>query len=219
QFQYRDHVGDPGGRMPFEPVPLARQQEALDLIVNYGFDADVGLVPQEIYQQFGANRWNHWGVSNTYQGRIDYPLHSTVLGIQTGLLNQLLNPTRLSRIRDTELKFGQENTVTIPGLMGRLSEAIWEEAWTAPGTQIPGIRRDLQREHLDAMIRIVTEAPSGMPADARSVARSTLQDLYDRLELRLTPPTYDFNDYTEAHLIESRDRISRALEAGFSLEN
>ncbi|MEX0771000.1 MAG: zinc-dependent metalloprotease [Balneolaceae bacterium] len=219
QYQYRDHVGDPDGRMPFEPVPFERQQEALNLIINYGFASDVGIVPQEVYRKFGANRWSHWGMSNTYQGRIDFPLHSTVLGIQTGLLNQLLNPTRLSRIRDTELKFGRENTVTIPELMSRLSEAIWEEAWTAPGTQIPGIRRDLQRVHLNAMIRIVTEAPSNMPADARSVARTTLQDLHDRLDRRLTPPVFDFNDYTEAHLIESRDRINRALEAGFNLEN
>jgi len=219
QYQYRDHVGDPDGRMPFEPVPLEEQENALELIINYGFDADVGRVPREVYRKFGANRWSHWGMSNTYQGRIDFPLHSTVLGIQAGLLSQLLNPTRLSRIRDTELKFGQENTVTIPELMRRLSKAIWEEAWTAPGTNIPGIRRDLQREHLDAMIRIVTESPSNIPADARSVARTTLRDLHERLENRLTPPVFDFDSYTEAHLVESRDRIARALEAGFNLKN
>jgi hypothetical protein len=219
QYQYRDHVGDPGGRMPFEPVPREKQEEALNMIVNYAFSADAFEVPQEVYQKFGANRWSHWGVTNTWQGRIDFPLHQTQLGVQTSLLTQLLNPMRLERIRDTEAKFGAENTVTIPELMETVTQAAWEESWTAPGGNIPGIRRDLQRAHLDAMIRIVRDAPSGTPADARAVARVTLQDLHERLELRLTPPTYDFDAYTRAHLVESRDRIQRALDAGFSLEN
>lgn len=219
QYQYRDHMGDPDGRMPFEPVPLDEQQKALDLIIDYGFSSDVGNISEDVYRNFGANRWSHWGLSNTYQGRVDYPLHSVILGIQSGLLNQLLNTTRLSRIRDTELKFGQENTVTIPELMSRLTEAIWEEAWTSPGANIPGIRRDLQRVHLDAMINIVTKAPSEMPADARSVARATLRDLHGQLEQRLAPPTFEFDSYTEAHLAESSERIDRALEAGFNLEN
>ncbi len=219
QYQYRDHVGDPGGRMPFEPVPRERQEEALNTIVNYAFSADAFEVPQEVYQMFGANRWSHWGVTNTWQGRIDFPLHQTQLGVQTSLLTQLLHPVRLERIRDTEAKFGAENTVTIPELMETVTEAAWEESWTAPGGNIPSIRRDLQRAHLDEMIRIVRDAPSGTPADARAVARATLQDLHERLELRLTPPTYDFDAYTRAHLIESRDRIKRALDAGFNLEN
>jgi len=134
-------------------------------------------------------------------------------------MSQLLNPVRLERIRDTEVKFGSENTVTIPELMGTLTEAVWSEAWTAPGTNTKSNRRDLQRAHLDAMITLVTNAPSGTPADARAVARYTLQDLHERLERRLTPPVYDFDTYTRAHLMESKERIERALRAGFTLEN
>jgi len=219
QYQYRDHVGDPDGRRPFEPVELEKQQEALDMIINYAFAADAFVLPQEVYQLFGANRWSHWGESNTYQGRIDYPLHNVLLGVQTGLLNQLLNGTRLNRIRDTEVKFGAENTITIPELMSTVSEAIWSEVWNSPGGNVPSNRRDLQREHLDAMIGLVTNAPGNTPADVRSVARVTLQDLHDRLNRRLAPPTYSFDAYSRAHLIESRFRIQQALEAGFSLSN
>ena len=219
QHQYRDHKGDPDGRMPFEPVPLEKQQEALSTIIEYAFDANAIRLPDDVFQQFGANRWSHWGQSNTYQGRIDYPLHRTLLGVQTSLMSQLLNPTRLERIRDTEVKFGADQTVTIPEVMESLSNAIWSEAWEAPGGNISSNRRDLQRAHLDQMIRLVTDAPSGTPADARSVARYTLTDLHERLERRLAPPTYNFDTYTRAHLAESKERIKSALEAGFTLQN
>ena len=219
QYQYRDHIGDPNARMPFEPVPLEEQREALSTIIDYAFAEDAIRLPQDVFQKFGADRWSHWGNSTTYSGRIDYPLHQTLLGVQTSLLGQLFNPVRLQRIRDTEVKFGAENTVTIPELMETVTEAIWSEAWTSPGSNIDSNRRDLQRAHLDAVITLVTDAPNGTPADARSVARLTLQDLHERLERRLAPPTFNFDTYTRAHLVESKERIERALAAEFSLEN
>ncbi len=219
QYQYRDHVGDKDGRMPFEPVSYEKQKEALDLIAGYAFAEDAFRLPDGVFQQFGANRWSHWGNNNTYNGRVDYPLHSTLLGVQTSLLNQLLDDTRLARIRDTEVKFGEENTVTIPELMNRLKDEIWSEVLVAPGRNITSNRRDLQRSHLNLMIKIITDAPDGMPADARSTARMLLNDLKERLEKRLAPPTAEFNSYTKAHLMESTERIERALEAGFELKN
>lgn len=218
QYQYRDHKGDPDGRMPFEAVEKEKQEEALDMIIDYALAKDAFYLPQDVYQLFGANRWSHWGNSMTYRGRIDYPLHDYLLGVQTSLLDQLLNGTRLSRIRDTEVKFGAENTLTIPELMAELTEAIWDESWTAPGENISSNRRDLQRAYLDRMITIITDAPSNMPADARSVARYELDDLHKRIAQRLSPP-FNFDTYTEAHLRESKVRIEKALEAGLSLEN
>jgi hypothetical protein len=167
----------------------------------------------------GANRWSHWGNSTTYGGRVDYPLHGVVLGIQSSLLEQLLDAVRLSRIRDTEVKFGAENTVTIPELMSALTESIWSEVLTSPGQNIETNRRDLQRNHLNRMVKLVTDAPEEMPADARSIARQQLQMLQNQLEGRLAPPTYDFNNYTQAHLEESVSRIEAALQASFDIES
>lgn len=219
QHQYRDHVGDPDGRMPFEPVDYEEQKEALNMIVDFAFDRDAVTLPQDIFQKMGANRWSHWGNSSTYSGRVDYPLHGTMLGIQSSLLEQLLDPVRLSRIRDTEVKFGADQTVTIPELMTALTESIWSEALSSPGKNIESNRRDLQRNHLDRMIKLITDSSDEMPADARSVARQQLQTLQGELEERLAPPTYKFNDYTRAHLEESKSRIEAALEAGFDIEN
>lgn len=219
QYQYRDHVGDPDGRMPFEPISYDKQKEALDMIVDLAFAADAMQLPQDIYKKMGADRWNHWGNSTTYSGRIDYPLHGTLLSIQSSLLDQLFNPVRLSRIRDTEMKFGAENTVTIPELMGALNKSIWSEVWSSPGSNIEANRRDLQREHLNRLVQLVTDASEQTPADARSVARKQLKELHSKLDARLTPPAYNFNEYTRAHLEESKARIEAALEAGLIIES
>ncbi|MGY5851382.1 zinc-dependent metalloprotease [Salegentibacter sp. F14] len=217
QHQYRDHVGDPDGRMPFVPVSKKKQQEALNMIIDYAFNLKAIEVPTKVYQKMGSNRWNHWGNDNTYQDRIDYPIHKIILGIQSSLLQQLLNPMRLERIRDTELKFGEENTLGIPDLMNQVTNAVWSEILTSPATNIESNRRDLQRAYLDEVITLVTDAPKNTPADARSIARAQLKQLLSKLSNRLSSSHFD--DYSRAHLEESKARMEAGLEAGLDLKN
>ncbi len=189
------------------------------MIIENAFNPDAVELPQEVYQKMGADRWNHWGNSTTYSGRIDYPLHQTLVGIQSSLIQQLLNPVRLQRIRDTEVKFGAENTLTIPELMSQINESVWNEVWTSPGANIESNRRDLQRAHLQQMIALVTDTPDSAPADARSVARAELNKLGEKLASRMQSPSYDFDAYTKAHLEESRVMIEKALDASIMQEN
>jgi hypothetical protein len=218
QYINRDHLGDPNGRLPFENVPKARQKEALDFVIASVFAPTAFDLPQSVLAQFGANRWFHWGTVNTYDGRLDYPFHEQVVGFQSALLNQLLHPFRLSRIRDGETKFGQANVVTIPELYDALTRAIWDESWSAPGKNTSAIRRDLQRVYVDAMTRLVVNSAARTPADARAVARLQLKELNRRITARLAPPA-SFDAYTRAHLEESKARIEKALEAGLELTN
>lgn len=210
----RDHVGDPNGRLPFENVPRAEQREALQFLVAKTFAASAFRLPPELLQRLGSNRWLHWGTENTFDGRLDFPLHERVLGLQRSLLGQLLHPFRLARIRDAELKFGAANVVTIPELMGSLTEAAWSEL--GMGGAIPAMRRDLQRAYLDAMTEILVTPDERTPADARSVARLELRRLGERIDTRLEAPPEDA--YTRAHLEESRARVDKALEAGLEAE-
>jgi hypothetical protein len=209
-------MGDPSGRLPFENVPKARQREALDFIVASVFAPAALEMPPTLLARFGVNRWFHWGVNTTFDGRLDYPFHEQVVGFQAGMLNQLLQPFRLSRIRDGETKFGQANVLTIPELYDALSRAIWEESWAAPGRNTSAIRRDLQRAYVDAMTRLIINPAARTPADARAVARLQLKELNRRITARLAPPA-NFDAYTRAHLEESKARIEKALEAGLEL--
>lgn len=217
QYVYRTHVGDPGDRGPFVPVSRADQRAALEFLTESAFSESAFAVPPEVLSRFGPNRWNHWGMSNTFNGRIDYPLHEQVLGLQSSLLEQLTNPYRLARIRDAELKFGSENVLTIPELMLELTRAIWSEVWGPSVRNIPAMRRDLQRAYLDRMTEIVATRQDRMPADARALARVRLADLDRRIAQRLSAGA-SLDAYTQAHLQEARARIAKALEAGLEVE-
>jgi len=215
QYQYRDHVGDPGGRGPWQNVPRERQVAALAFLVEHAFSQEAFALPEEVLQQFGADRWNHWGTTGTIGGRIDYPYHTEILDLQRMLLEQITAPTVFARIRDAEMKFGAAEVLTIPELLESLSDAVWAEV--RAGTSVPSMRRDLQRAHLDLMVRLVTDAPNGTPADARAVARMTLEALGN--DLLAAMGSRDLDAYTRAHLNESRVRVERALDAGLELVN
>lgn len=215
QYAYRDHMADPQGRPPFVAVPRARQREALAFITEYGFGPGAFAVPQDVLAKLGANRWSHWGEQTTVNGRIDFPFHEQVLGMQTALLNAITSPMTFARIRDAERKFGSASTLPIPELMDELTRAVWAEAYT-PGRSVSSMRRDLQRAYLDRMTTILVTPPARMPADARAVARVRLMDLRGRISRSLNAGGTDA--YTVAHLTEARARIDKALEAGLEAE-
>jgi hypothetical protein len=215
QFQHRDRVGDPEGRPPFAPVPRAKQREALAFLNEYAFGERAFRVPEATLAQLGANRWSHWGETNTFAGRIDFPMHERVLGVQSALLNQLTSPFVFARIRDAEMKFGSQSVLPIPELMEELTRAVWSEAW-AGSRNVGAMRRDLQRAYLDRMTEIAAIPQPRMPADARSVARYRLRDLDGRLQRALGGGGLDA--YTRAHLMESRQRIAKAMDAGLEVE-
>lgn len=217
QYQYRDHAGDPSGRAPFVNVPRTRQLQALAFLTEYAFGEQAFPVPPAVAAKFGADRWRHWGNTNTVAGRIDYPLHEQVAGVQRALLARLMQPFLFARIRDAEQKFGSANVVTIPEMMDRLTHAIWSEVWAAPGRNINAMRRDLQRAYIDQLTVIVATPPDRTPADARAVARQKLVDLNRRIGARLAPPAVS-DAYTTAHLEEVRARIGKTLAAGLEVE-
>jgi hypothetical protein len=117
-------------------------------------------------------------------------------------------------MRDAELKFGAKQVLTLPELLTPVTEAVWAEAWTAPGRDVPTLRRTLQRAWLDRMTELVVKPPQGTPGDARAIARLELRRVHERIARRLTPP-HRFDAYTEAHLLDIQERIGKALAAEY----
>ena len=143
----------------------------------------------------------HWGTNTTFNGRLDFPYHEQVLNVQASTLAQLLNPFRLARLSDGEMKYGAGSMVSIPDLMGALTKSIWTESWGPTSRNTSATRRELQRADLDQMSGLLVQPAARTPADARSVARMQLKDL-NRRPAGTAPDTY-----TRAHLEESRARI------------
>ena len=75
------------------------------------------------------------------------------------------------------------------------------------------VRRDVQRLHLNALVQMAVSPAPGTPEDARALARMTLAGLGGDIDRALAVPRPEMDAYTRAHLVDSRERISRALDA------
>jgi hypothetical protein len=214
----RDHRGDPSARPSFVTVPEAEQRQALAFIAEAGFGEKAYHFSPDLLSHLGPDRWRHWGSTPGADGRIDFPLHDWAMAQQSALLSQLLDPAVLSRMRDAELRATDAApTVSIPELFTTLTAAIWSEVGYPTTSGKPGVvrnitsvRRDLQRLYLNSLIRMIVSPLPDTPEDARTLARMTLSDLAVQVD---RAGKAGLDAYTRAHLIDSRERITQALNA------
>jgi hypothetical protein len=75
----------------------------------------------------------------------------------------------------------------------------------------PSTRRALQRAYVDILADLVVEPDPRAPDDARALARLQLTRIDARAQRALGAS--GLGDNTRAHMLESRARIKRALEA------
>ena len=114
----------------------------------------------------------------------------------------------------------------MPELFTGITDAVWIELdknadakqWSNSDAFISSFRRGLQREHLKQLIKLVLDADSGTPEDARSLARLHLQQINTRLKNVLQDSKQKLDDYSVAHLEESQVRVEKALDANFQVE-
>ncbi|MFN6518775.1 MAG: zinc-dependent metalloprotease [Nostoc sp. CreGUA01] len=195
-------------RLPFEPVSVAQQRQALDTLQKYLFAEDALSFSPELLNKLAPSRWRHWG-SYPQVGRLDYPIHDLVLLLQGSVLRDLLSGDRLSRLKDIELKTKPENALTLPELFETLQSGIWTEVIKPKGKpmKIASLRRGLQREYLDILSGMVLRKQY-VPEDARTLAWYKLRQLDEKLK-----DVSSDDEYTKAHLLETRDRIEKILNA------
>lgn len=211
QYFNRFKAGDAKGRLPFEPVSIEQQRQALALIEKYIFSEEPFRFSPDLLNKLAPSRWAHWGSEPT--SNLDYPIHDNILFLQSIVLFDLLNYDRLARLRDSELRVkpGQA-TLTIPDLFDSLQSSIWGEIINPPDNlKLSGLRRALQRQYMNAMVSMVLREVDA-PEDARTVARYELRRLHKSID-RALRKVNEKEIYTKAHLEEAQDRIGKALEA------
>ncbi|MBW4642984.1 MAG: zinc-dependent metalloprotease [Goleter apudmare HA4340-LM2] len=199
---------DKQGRLPFESVPVEQQRQALATLHKYVFAENALDFSPELLNKLAPSRWRHWG-SYPLTGRLDYPIHDLVLFLQSAVLRELLSGDRLSRLKDIELKNKTEKALSLPELFNTLQDGIWTEVLKPKSNspKISSLRRGLQREYLNILTSMVLRKEYA-PEDARTLAWYKIRQLRDKLAA-----VNSTDEYTKAHLLETRDRIEKILNA------
>ena len=209
----RENTKNSNGRLPFEPIPVEKQRQALKILDRYVFAEDAFEFSPDLLNKLPASRWRHWG-SYGWVFALDYPIQDNILLLQRIVLRSLFSDIRLTRLRDLELKTTSDNALKLPELFETLQNSIWTEVLqpTAGEVEISSMRRSLQREHLNLLISMVLRTRR-VPEDARSLAWYELRQLEEDLEQMIKKRSKKMDDYSRAHLEETRDRIVKTLNA------
>ena len=213
-YHYRSHVGDPGNRLPFDPVPAAKQKEALDLLRENLFSPKAFQFSPQLLNKLASPRHSDFVDFFAMRTRFDVPIHDMVLSLQNGVMDRLFHPLVLSRILDSEVKVAPAaEAFSLGTLFTGIQDSVWAEA-KAPGDalNINSYRRSLQRAHLRKMVGMVLR-DSGVPEDAQTLSRQGLISLRSQLQGALNKPGIKMSLETRAHLSESVSRIDDALKA------
>ncbi|MER3493148.1 MAG: peptidase M43 [Mastigocladus sp. ERB_26_2] len=208
QSFYRVHPSEKQQKLPFQAVPVEKQRQALALLQKYVFSEDAFNFSPDLLNKLAPSRWRHWG-SSPRIGRLDYPIHDLVLFMQSLVLWDLLSGDRLSRLKDMEFKNKAENSLTLPELFDTLQNGIWTEVLKPEGKsiKISSLRRGIQRQYVETLNEMVLRKQY-VPEDARTLAWYKLKQLAEKLDNVRAE-----DEYTKAHLLETRDRIKKVLDA------
>lgn len=214
-YHYRDHVGDPGNRLPYNPVPAAKQREALELLRNNLFAPTAFHFSPQLLNKLASTQFTDFTDFRALATTpVDVPIHEMVLSLQNTVLNRLYHPVVLSRILDSEAEAkAPADAFSVAILFAELRESIWAET-RAPGNSlnIDSYRRALQRAHLRKLTGLAihdTEAPE----DAQMLARQDLIALRSQLQAAMNKTGVEMTLETRAHIEESISRIDDALKA------
>lgn len=225
-FVNRDKKGDPGDRPPVEVVPAEQQRAALEFVINTSFkDEAYGLTP-ELLERMSVDKWLDRRSGSSMSNEATWPIHDRILGVQASALTWLMNPTTLRRVYDNELRLDSDtDTLTLPELLASINKAVWSELdQDCPADRndrrpmISSLRRNLQREHMQRLLDLILETSDDTAAykPISNLARMDLRNLAGRIEASIEKCGEKMDAYTKAHLVETVERIERALEAGYT---
>ena len=204
----RDHAGS--GRDPLQPVPATDQRAALDLLASRFLSADSFALSPALqrklaldYQERTDAVFRGEATANT-----DFSLATQVIELQRAVIAQLMSDNVASRLLDSEAK-SPGQALRLSELYGRLDRAVWSELSTKG--DIPALRRELQREHVNRVAQMLLRPGSLSRADARSLLRWQAQRMLTKIEV--AAKRRELSQEAKAHLQDSADTLAQALEA------
>ena len=208
----RDHAGS--GRDPLAPLPAADQRAALDLLARGFLSTDSLRISPALQRKLAVDYLERGDAALRGDGAsaaslaTDFSLASQVMELQRAVLGQLLSDGVAVRLLDSEDKLPKD-ALRLSELYRRLSDAVWGELGQ-PG-DIPSLRRELQRDHVNRIATLLLRPAASSRADARSLVRAQAQTLLARLNTAAARP--GLSAEAQAHLQDSADTLQQALTA------
>ncbi|MFO1065938.1 MAG: zinc-dependent metalloprotease [Pirellulales bacterium] len=214
----RDKKGDPNARVPIDVVPADTQRAALHFVLESSFRDDSYALSSDL-----ITRLTRDFMGGGFGGDPSWPVHDRILSTQSATLTQLMNATTLRRVYDNEFRVpADKDAFTLPELLTTVTKEIWsdldnikEQEYTARKPLISSLRRNLQREHLERLIDL--SLPTGGSSAAYKVipnlAVKELRKIKERIDEAVKKSGKSLDPYSEAHLSESSNQITRALDA------
>ena len=194
-FTDRSLVGQKGSQKPFRPVPKDKQKWAMTLLGKYIFAPNAFETPEGIMDHL---QWERRGFSGTR----DPKLLDMYLGTQKNILNHFFHANVLKRISDTEL-YG--NDYGLNEMMLDLTTICFS---ADAGTSVNAVRRNLQIEYTERLIRIVQN--KGKVKYSHLAVASAFENL-NKVK-KYTLKSYGMDDATKAHRKYLTYRINKELE-------
>jgi hypothetical protein len=210
--------GDATGTDPVTPVAVEEQRRALSFIVDQAFRDEAFGINPGLLRKLGSDNWYDDGFSDDH----DWPIHDSVLGMQASALTMLMNPTRLRRVQDNELRTDEgADALTVPELLAVVREAVWasvkrsDRKFTNRDPMISSIERNCQDEHLSRLVDLATGMswPGASGHDLQALARQELRLIGEQIKDSASDRALDA--YSGAHLADVVERITRSLEAAY----
>lgn len=216
----RFHKGDPDAPDAIRPVAVDRQRRALAFIIENGLREQAFGFSPELLAKLGNQQW--WD-EGAFSDQPDLPVHDQILSLQASALTMLMNPTRLRRVIDNEVRIANgEDALTVPEVLRAVRTEVWSGMdipkgnFTDRNPFISSFRRNLQREHVTRLIDLAggrVRLPGAAGATIPSLARLELREVKSQVVLGLART--DLNTYCRAHLTDCAERIDRALDAQY----
>jgi hypothetical protein len=193
---------DQGGAV-YEMVPADRQRAAMAFFAEQAFATPTWMLDEDI-----MTRIEHAGAVERIRQR------------QVGVVNNVLNPSRMQRLIEAEARNGSE-AYSLGEMMTDLREAVWTELGS--GRSIEAYRRNLQRGYLERMEFLMTQELPSAPSffagqitsvdvsqsDIRAFVRGELNVLRGQIQNALRR---NLDNATRYHLDDAVVRIDNILD-------
>lgn len=130
----------------YSPVPVEDQQRAMDFLSRHAFTP-----PTWVYNEAILGRINQADFVDTFRG------------VQANVLNNILDPQRLARLIEYDIR--SDISYSPYEFMDDVRASVWSEL--SDGSAISVYRRNLQRAYIERLEELMTEEVPSVPAQFR----------------------------------------------------